>query len=247
MINIKIYGERNTGTNYLSRLLELNFECNLFRGSVPIMLDRFIRRLPFSESLRDKYFNLAKSNLGWKHREIDSKLLCDLKSTSLNVNYITITKNPYSWLLSLYNRPYNYSNKSHNLSFIEFLQTEFKTFKRESVSNSYLNPIDMWNIKNRSYIALNNTHKVQMITYESLILDPIMKLRELQLAFNLVTKESYPLNFLNSTKDNNKTYEFYLEYYSKEMWKEKLTTNSINLINQKLDYSVLEYFNYSLI
>jgi hypothetical protein len=68
---IKIYGERNTGTNYLRRLLELNVEraevCGIYE-------------------------------YGWNHdRPMDrlEALRCE------NVLFLFMIKNPYSWVLSL--------------------------------------------------------------------------------------------------------------------------------------------------
>ena len=60
---IKVLGERNTGTNYLQQLLELNLDADLLPGTVPPFV-------PGSapEFVRDAYFTLTgAANLGWIH------------------------------------------------------------------------------------------------------------------------------------------------------------------------------------
>ncbi|NPA93438.1 MAG: hypothetical protein GXO56_07140, partial [Chloroflexi bacterium] len=63
---LKIYGERNTGTNYLSQLVALNLpQVRLLPGVVPRWLQLFF---PRAEAPRDLYFQWTfKRNLGWKH------------------------------------------------------------------------------------------------------------------------------------------------------------------------------------
>lgn len=99
---VKIYGERNTGTNYLEQLLKKNLlnlpeekQANISIMPSPSLL------LPKNEL--DKQ-DLAQ--LGWKHRFIDVAFLrkCGFEKKSGLI--LTLTKNPYSWLMSLHKRPY---------------------------------------------------------------------------------------------------------------------------------------------
>ncbi|MBL87340.1 MAG: hypothetical protein CMO82_11855 [Winogradskyella sp.] len=245
MKKVKIYGERNTGTNYLSKLISINFECELVKGTVPINIDKVFRRLSSKESLRDFYFSITKNNLGWKHRELDETFL---KSTPSNISiaFITLTKNPYSWLLSMYNRPYHMFNKK-KLSFEEFLVEKCVPLGRECKTGYYENPVDMWNKKNTSYINLAKQFEVELLTYEDLLFNPLEQLIKLKAKFNFIEKEGYPINYMKSTKDDDKNADFYLKYYGEELWRSKLSEENINVINKHLAEDIVDYFGYSFI
>lgn len=244
---IKIFGERNTGTNYLSALLDINFGVNLLRGTVPKTLNKIFHFLPHPENLRDIYFSsTSQSNLGWKHREIiNPENLINSKLAKRTV-FITLTKNPYSWLLSLYKRPYHQSIQSDQ-SFESFLTTKWVTNKRESNRNEYKNPIDLWNIKNLSYLSLGNEFNVMHIKYEDLLKNPEILLNKLATDFNLKLKNETIVNFESSTKDKSKDNSYYKNYYGKELWKNKLTKESIEIINKQLDSYLMDYFDYKFL
>ena len=241
MKKIKVFGERNTGTNYLSALLALNFKVKICQGTLPKKISRFL--WIFKEKVIDLYFRIFRNNLGWKHRELDKYYINSIKKQAIDINFITITKNPYSWLLSLYNRPYHSFN-SKDISFHEFLKTRWYTLKRESSVQFYNNPIDMWNKKNGSYISLNKHARALNLTYENILTNPSTELMKIQSHFNFKITDNFPVNFNQSTKDGNKNRSFYINYYGKEKWKEKLSPKDIEVINEYLDPDVIKYFDY---
>jgi hypothetical protein len=107
---IKIYGERNTNTNYLGELISLNLDVAEVLGVVPQSMRRIQTRLPVKNALRDIYFQFTYArNLGWKHAKVEDPAHIRKYSLVKNneVRFITLTKNPYSWLLSLFRRPYH--------------------------------------------------------------------------------------------------------------------------------------------
>src|SRR3990172_11475666 len=114
---IKIYGERNTGTNYLDGLIQLNLNTELLRGVVPWYIEKLFNG---SEIAKDMYFKITyRENLGWKHSLVPSpEIIAKMHLQTKNLIILTITKNPYSWLLSLYRNPYH--SKSKLTSFHEF-------------------------------------------------------------------------------------------------------------------------------
>jgi len=92
---IKIYGERNTGTNYLMQLIESHIPVVRSNGSAYL--------IPSSVSSIDLDYT---GELGWKHRLVSSQYLQNKGVKREDILIITLTKNPYSWLLSLHKRPY---------------------------------------------------------------------------------------------------------------------------------------------
>lgn len=106
---IKLYGERNTGTNYLDEVLALNFDAERLRGGAPAEINKQKRPQAAKEALRDEHDAATYAvTLGWKHREVDPDSLARLAPPGGSIFVVTLTKNPYSWLLSLKKRPYHY-------------------------------------------------------------------------------------------------------------------------------------------
>ncbi|WP_346863276.1 sulfotransferase domain-containing protein [uncultured Draconibacterium sp.] len=244
---IKIFGERNTGTNYLVKLIKLNFKSSIINGTVPKDIDRVIRKLPYSEDIRDIYFQFTyHHNLGWKHKEINSLDISKFKKENQRIKFVLLVKNPYSWLLSLYHRPYhNYSHEQ--LSFDKFLLKNWITLRRETDRVEYKNPIEMWNLKVASYFLLQEKFDTYILKYEDMLLNPIEELIKLQKMLNLKTSADFPANFTKSTKDIDKDNNYYVEYYGNEKWKEKLTMTHIKIINSELDTKLMSSLNYNFI
>ena len=77
---IKIYGERNSGNNYLIKLLDSNI----------------INLNPSAWKMH------TEARFGWTH---GLPIPTD-EANILKINFIILVKNPYSWLLSLYRNPH---------------------------------------------------------------------------------------------------------------------------------------------
>lgn len=256
-ILIKIYGERNTGTNYLDHLIRLNLDAKTLRGKVP----GFIRSLGITiqtkmpnlskeyfifEMFEDVYFKMSSSyNLGWKHKLIIPQSIEEMKQYKNSLYVIILTRNPYSWLLSLHQNPYG--PQSIHASFEQFLTEPFKTLKRENHPEPFENPIMLWNEKNKSYIQIKNCLPSIIVKFEDLLLDPESVVDFISGQFKIKRKDVDFKNKTESTKEKDKDFHYYQNYYLKEIWKEKLDKNSINVINHYLDENLLNYFDYKII
>ena len=73
---IQIFGERNSGTNYLKQLLEINLDPKIEIGS----------------------------KFGWKHGFTHKRAIKN-KDTEHTL-FLVLTKDPYSWLISMNQRPH---------------------------------------------------------------------------------------------------------------------------------------------
>lgn len=244
---IKIYVERNCGTNYLSRLITQNFEIEQLVGGYKLWTKKLLRILPKSEKIKDNYFKkTVHKNFGWKHREIENLELYNKNYMTDKTLFISISKNPYSFLLSLYKRPYHYQN-SNESNFNFFLTKKWKTLERESSRDFYSNPIDMWNKKNLSYFKLNNFNHLH-IKYEMLLINPESVFKQISKIIGLPFKNQYFLNYYLSAKsDKDKDYNFYRNYYGNDLWKDKLSSCSIKLINEELNYDLSNKLEYKLL
>jgi hypothetical protein len=179
VVRLKIFGERNTGTNYLEELIAANFDCDICPGNLS-NARRFTYNvlhwtLPYKfaryivEANRDRqYEKLFASELGWKHAKIPN-LPRGIKSYPACTGFIALVKNPYAWLLSLHARPYQ-NEASSVLNFSEFLRAPWFTVEREHAGvPSYPNPIKVWNDKVRSYRRLSAFGPSMIIRYEDVL------------------------------------------------------------------------------
>lgn len=210
MKQIKIYGERNSGTIYLEWLINKNFEIEL----------------------------LKNDETGWKHRLAPSKeeIEYDLNP---EIYYLCLVKNPYSWLLSMHKRPYQHE---------ELRKLRFRDFLKYSYGD-YRNPIMMWNLKNRSYLELGNYTKNHIFfRYEDFLESIAEPLNTIASKFGIAKPPFYKnIHVLLTNSHGISKNKFHAEYYTEEIWKEKLNPDHIETINQFLDKDLMNKLEYSFL
>ena len=238
---LKIFGERNCGTNYLQKLAYDNLEVAILGGGVPVRFSR-TKQNWFREFF---FFLTAKRNLGWKHGVPNINHIKKFKHAD-SLHIVTITKNPYSFLLSLYKRPYHYVGEKPS-TFQEFLESPWILQNRDGINKKKLDsPVELWNYKNAAYLGLQSHFDfVSNIRYEDLLSKPETIFKQVCSDGGIEVKSFH--NAYSSTKKSNMTYEDYANYYLNELWKSKLNVDSINVINGYLDYSLVEKFGYQII
>jgi hypothetical protein len=207
-VAIKIYGERNSGTNYLESLLDKNLNVNILRFQLRWYHSLLLKLLPYDKMTGLLFYLQRKKMLGWKHGCPRVEDILNYDSERLII--ITITKNSYSYLLSLQRNPYHFKGKKEP-EFINFLKNRWRLIRRDFCSaKSFQNPVQLWNIKNESYLNLSSktSNTVINITDEELIDNPEHFIR------NLVDQESVEWknqgrvsNIESSTKDSKRTFQ----------------------------------------
>ncbi|MBK8500859.1 MAG: hypothetical protein IPL46_00895 [Saprospiraceae bacterium] len=239
---IKIFGERNSGTNYLAELLKSNLEVDLLTGTVP-NFEPFIRVEWVKEIF---YLFSARHNLGWKHAEINLSLV-QLYRSLAQLHFVTITKNPYSFLLSLFDNPHQIVGK-RPAKFRDFLSNAWITRKREYTQSHFESPILLWNAKNASYLRLLKEFpdRCKLLTYENLIVDPESYIIAIADQFDLHRIGPFR-NIEKSTKNNGKAFSDYRTYYLSQHWQSRLRREDLEIINEKLDHNLMHYFGYSIL
>ena len=260
---LKIYGERNTGTNYLSRLVALNLDVDelpgvvpKLRGVVPKPVLALQNRLRRSNGVRDAYFALTYGrNLGWKHALVEPERIARrLTRATQRACVVTITKNPYSWLLSMHRRPYNKAQfLGPRPTFEEFLRTPWKTVGCERVPQLVPTPVDLWNVKNAAYLRLKETVPALNVKYEDILEDPAGLIKLIATTFSMGRTSDRFQEYIESTKagwaemdpDSDKDSNYYRDYYLNERWKSKLSPEAIALINERLDGGLMDHFEYA--
>ena len=132
---IKLYGERNTGTRYLTRLFEHNLSGDVIRGVAPRWTTWVQALVPGKETIRDAWFaRTFADNFGWKHSRVQADRLLELGDAVNNIHFVALVKNPYSWLLSLDRRPYHLrsQNPVNSNGIKSLLTTQWPTVGREN-------------------------------------------------------------------------------------------------------------------
>lgn len=244
---IKMYGERNTGTNYVDSLLYMNLDCKRLQGETPQKVQYIKKRLGRSEWVVDLYFLLTfQNNLGWKHTCV---IADDIKKqkifTEQPIKFITIVKNPYSWLLSLNKRPYHQRDKK-GMAFDDFIISKWSTVQRDNLGWGKVleSPTQLWNIKNRSYWQMEQSLGSKTLRYEDILDSPERIVQQISSDFGFPMKKGQFVNRVTSTKEKDVDNEYYREYYLKELWKVKITSKQIETINRQLDSELMSILGY---
>jgi hypothetical protein len=248
---IKIYGERHTGTKYLYLLIVLNLHAKLIPGGEDLTKWYFKYAKEGSwlfELTSDLYFKTHFSEtLGWKHILLPAtETYAQAGITPEDTLFLTLTKNPYSWLLSLYQNPWHAFQKY--VSFDEFLKTTWKTRWRENAPKEFATPMEIWNQKNSAYLRLKKSQwNTINLTYESLIADPEKWVNQISQKIKTSKKSEKFLNREATTTKfaPGKTYSDYRDYYLQEQWKTRLNNHQVGIINQHLDEELMAEFGYT--
>lgn len=181
---------------------------------------------------------LDSYDFGWKHRVAPSvqELTEKMKQEVL---FLCLVKNPYSWLISMHKRPYHHESLK-KLSFLDFLKYSY---------GDYRNPVVMWNIKNQSYLNMNDFVKFhEIIKYEDILESPSTFINSLADKYGF-PKPAIFKNISNLLTNSHgiKSQKFHKEYYLTEEWRKNLRHDHVQHINAWLDKNLMEKLNYSII
>ncbi|MGD1854735.1 MAG: hypothetical protein ACFB2W_10825 [Leptolyngbyaceae cyanobacterium] len=252
---IKVFGERNTGTNWLEDLLIKNY-------SIPVIHHReiikkqttanekaFIESLPqeqqvfMRERISDSIFEYKASHLfGWKHAAIVPEKL-EKHPHFEETGFIFLVKNPYTFLKSLHKRPY------HSLiqlpkNIDKFIDMPWPTLSRDNISHALLNnPIELWNYKVASYLNFLESHSnAILLRYESLLENYELLFDVIEDKFLLKSGSRSPI--LKSTKYDRMNTNDYQNKYLHNDSKDGLSSSSIELIRSSLDERLMRSCQY---
>lgn len=237
-MKLKLYGERHTNTNYLQQLLSLNLDCDWIEGVVPTWR-RTIERFGISGS-RDRYFARTRAtNYGWKHTAVDPA--DDLKDTRA----ITLTKNPYAWVVSMHRRPYHLENATA-LPIDAFVRQNWQTLGRDNLNKESMSIAELWNRKNTSYFNLSDERAIHL-TSEEVQLNPQETVSKVAAFMEQQPAEEFRDVERSTKKRPDKNADYYRDYYGRELWRESLSESALETLNAELDRSLMAKFGYEVI
>ncbi len=260
---VKIYGERNTGTNFVQQMIRQNFRCQPIPGTLadacpgyresieeelkPRVSDE-AKKIMIRQTKMDAYFrgNLWNT-LGWKHAVPPIEVILARPDRD-NIQFVTVTKNPYAWALSLFRRPYeNISIKGPD-KFSDFISEPWVTVERDNAPAILASPIELWNIKESGYERLAKEVDVLRCRYEDVLIDPSHFLTSLSNHLEKTNDEFEIVTDAAKERDKGKKdLNYYQDYYLNQRWRDNLNAGDIRLINRFLDRSVVEEAGYEML
>lgn len=260
---VKIYGERNSGTHFVHRLIRNNFHCQFVPGTLadatPGYREAFedelartvtddAKRLWLRQVRMDEYFESnAWSTLGWKHAVPPLNTILGSPNVDCTL-FVTVVKNPYSWALSLFRRPYEVIAINKPTSLKEFLNEVWPTVRRDNAPSILKSPIELWNYKTASYHELAKHTNTVNLRYEDTLADPLNSVNVLSDFLDRRSRD--PVIESESAKEvdrGNKDLNYYRDYYLSERWRSDLTEADIALINEYLDPTTVRLAGYEMI
>lgn len=245
---VKIFGERNTGTNALKALIERNSSTKV-PPSVAKEIDpafetvkRIFAVLPglygarFTEAYIDRLFGGRDPRLAWKHTATRFKDLGTLGERSV----VITTRHPASWLLGLHRRPYHALSEVAT-AFPAFLTMNWKLLQRDNLDNDTMLPGGLWSAKARSHLAFAETLArrnvaFRIVKFEDFVVDQRASFGALKPLLSDAADD--PAIIRDSTKDRSKDHAYYRDYYGRERWTEEIDGESAEIIRRTVDWSV---------
>lgn len=244
---VKIFGERNSGTNYLETLINHNFIAQQLRGGHgKIVL--FMKALG-KGSAEAAFFHdlemrrLQRSEFGWKHA---SPPLADVEAAEHTPHtlFILLAKHPVFWLKSLHARPYRRIDKT--LDFAAFIRTPFPLSEADGLGDiAVQSPVHMLRLKIEGYMRLEDrqTTCVRM-QYERLLSDFEAELD--RLSPYLLRRGDGFVNLDTGVKNQRETLGFYKSKYDLTKVSDGIDAETLTYIRDVLGTACLSYFGYEL-
>lgn len=251
---IKVFGERNTGTRAILRMLASipNVKRRLAPKSEAIGDGAIIAaiesqmigawRRHYLHTLKDAACVLENLNDPWKHAlPILSPAMIEAE-----VKTIFMVRNPYSWFLALARRPYHMKGPIA-LQLDEFAQRPWMTERRENMPVIVRAPMQLWNAKivgYKSYSLRASQAKLpsKFIRFEDFVQDSLGCLSKVLSAFDVEAETVVALP--QNTKREKMRPKQLAQYYGDEQWKSFLTKGLVQILNTQIDWEIALEFGY---
>ena len=254
---LKIFGERNTGTNALAELIKRNIGeilCSGVADEVVADLPERLRsivsldepyRLFLRHAIVDDIFSVVPAESMFKHMapEFSHRFI------EQEVGIIFLVKNPYSWLVSMFRRPHGMLLPKVD-DFSLFLRRPWLTLARDNLPRVLASPIEMWNRKVAAYCRFGSAatqHGLPfcVLRFEDFVQDQLAALGTIRTVFGFPGEQALPI--VNSTKEPGLDMHYYRMYYSTEAWRGIFSPADLAFCLAAIDWQLAATFAYSKI
>ena len=239
---IQIYGERNSGTNFLHKTLEDN------------LID--------PPTIGYEY--------GWKHGFTNRGKI--KKSNINEILFICVFKDPYAWISSMHEKPHhapqlyfmdfsdfireewvcykgkNYQKRAENLINDPVLPEQEMMQERHPITKKrFESVVHVRNTKNQYFLRLPLFAKhVIYLQYENFYLDPAESLSKFLTPYNLSFKENFKVSKAYHGKSKKLTWDKKL-FYQEKRYLEKYSEEDLAYVNSILDFRQEKKLGYSIV
>jgi len=246
---VKIFGERNTGTNALKELIERNSKSVCVPGTETELHPLFGRivnsgflRPAASETVRDLIYADRSPPYAWKHCATNFDDVSKFEGMSV----LLAVRHPASWLLSLFRHPYHHSGPPVS-ELATFMKRPWKTARRERLGGKFLLPLELYRAKldcNLEFVRRLSAAGIenQFVRHEDLILDQLVLFRNMSEHLKEPRRDLQPLD--SATKHSGRTVEEIRAYYRNEEWRAPLEELKAE-INRAIDWDQVRRFGYA--
>ena len=173
---VKVFGERNCGTKFLVQAFESNTEGleSLVHEDRKAAFDAvkgrpfWVRKILLERAIDDVRLREFSQNYGWKHAALRGEQLKAVATFSETL-FVCIVRNPYYFVNSLYQRPYNlYAKRSRTRE--EFCREPIFLNARDNLPCGIVDgPASLWSMKVRSYLELADLSNLIVVRYEDVV------------------------------------------------------------------------------
>jgi len=255
MYYAKVFGERNSGTNYVQQLIRQNFYCEPLLGDTQKAFYTYFSKQEtgiggryLGERIQDiEHGRILFSDFGWKHACPPVNVIRTSNHAKYTV-FIFVVKNPYFWIRSFHERSYHYLGVKKPVQLSDFMRSQWITVERDNLDCIRLSsPLDLWVRKSESYISFqrNLDLKSVMVRYEDFLTEFDEAMGRLS-RFMVRRGEKYK-NVDASTKKDLQTYDDYRKKYSEEKIRTFLSDDDIQFVNNRIPRDLFSSLGYSRI
>ncbi len=256
MRKLKLFGDRNTGTNALTRLINANSGSRVLPASVPTLplptpvrrrLQQGLQKLEVErrEARIDTIFRLCPVRWSWKHAA--TRFTPAETARFRDVPVVILVRHPASWLRGLHRNPY------HALVPVperleDFAAMRWPTVARERLESRVLTPVTLYNEKIAAYLAFADAlagigGRVEFVRFEDFVVDQIAVFERLRPLLAAPKADPDPVS--RSTKDREKDHRYYADYYGRELWRAEIPDALWAELATGIDWDALERFGYA--
>ncbi|MEE9454490.1 MAG: hypothetical protein V3V13_08940 [Paracoccaceae bacterium] len=188
--NIKILGERNSGTNFLTAIMRGNFAVTVHTniGELSPAQNVIFKHKMILKTLRNKFIESSYETAhirdlatqgGWKHACVTPRFI-DAFARPNDCHILCIVRHPLAWARSMHKNPFHAFGLAPQ-DFTAFLNTPWRTRPRDELGSVTLaSPLCLWREKLLSYQCHAKTYeKLRIICYEDLVLETAKTLGKL--------------------------------------------------------------------
>lgn len=214
LVRLKVFGERNCGTNLAQGILAPVVE--LLPAGAPPRVRQAARRLGGRrETLLDLWDSAARAKtLGWKHAYVDDATVRRLRTRDIAA--VALTRHPLSWLVSLRRRPY------HVLPVAGSDALAHQRLGRERLPGRGHELVDVWRLKTERFRELAVAGDLVLLRFEDLVAAPATTLTDALTSLGIVAGDlAVPEQ---SVKRDTRSSDDIRDYYAQELWRAEATS-----------------------